>query len=82
MMRRFFCVLLINVLISASIVAGDDTGLVIRGKVTDISGNALAGAGVTVADSFIGIHTNSDGTYVIKGLKEGSLFIILFIYWL
>ena len=38
----------------------------------DYSGKALAGAGVTVADSFIGVHTNSDGTYVITGLKEGA----------
>ena len=64
--------LLINILVTAVVNAGDDSGPVIRGKVTDISGNALAGAGVTVADSFIGIHTNSDGTYVITGLKNGD----------
>ena len=58
------------------------TAPVVRGKVMDISGNALAGASVTIADSFIGVHTNSDGTYVITGLKDGAYTIILFIYWI
>jgi len=71
-MRRFFFVLLINVLIAAGVNAGNDNGSVIRGKVMDISGNALTGASVTVTDSFIGVHTNSDGTYVITGLKDGT----------
>ena len=72
-MRRFLCVVLINVLIAAGVNASaDDSGPVIRGKVTDMSGNALAGAGVTIADSFIGVHTDSDGTYVITGLKDGD----------
>ena len=59
-------------MIATGINAGQDNGPVIRGKVTDISGNALAGASVTIADSFIGVHTDSDGTYVITGLKDGD----------
>ena len=59
-------------MIAAGINAGNDNGPVVRGKVMDISGNGLAGASVTVADSFIGVQTNSDGTYVITGLKEGA----------
>ena len=66
------CVVLINVLIAAGVNAGYDNGSVIRGKVMDMSGNALAGAGVTIADSFIGVHTDSEGTYVITGLKDGD----------
>jgi iron complex outermembrane receptor protein len=71
-MRRFLCVVLINVLVATGVLAGKDSGAVIRGKVMDMSGNALAGASVTVANSFIGVHTGSDGTYVITGLKDGD----------
>ena len=46
--------------------AVQDKGSVIRGKVTDMSGNALAGAGVTIENSFIGVHTDSDGNYIIN----------------
>ena len=59
-----------------------DNGPVIRGKVTDITGNPLAGASVTIKNSFIGVHTGSDGNYVFTGLKDGDYTLSYFIYWL
>jgi iron complex outermembrane recepter protein len=48
-----------------------DNGSVIRGKVTDVNGNVLPGAGVTIENTFLGVHTEVDGTYLISGLKDG-----------
>jgi len=48
-----------------------DNKTVIRGMVTDASGNALAGASVAVENTFIGTHSGSDGKYFLYGLKNG-----------
>jgi iron complex outermembrane receptor protein len=71
-MKRFLCVVLINILVVTGVIASQDNGSVIKGKVTDMSGKALAGAGVTIADSYIGVHTDSEGTFVIMRLKDGE----------
>jgi iron complex outermembrane recepter protein len=71
-MRRFLGVVLINILVITCLNARQDKGSVIRGKVTDMSGKILAGAGVTIANSYIGVHTDSYGTYVINVLKDGA----------
>jgi iron complex outermembrane receptor protein len=71
-MRRYVCGVLINCFLLTSLFAGREDGSVISGKVTDMSGKALAGAGVTITDSYIGVHTGSDGTYFITGLKDGE----------
>lgn len=47
-------------------------GSSLKGRVTDTEGNPLAGAGVTVAGTFLGVHTSADGTYVVTGLKDGD----------
>ena len=47
-------------------------GSVIKGKVTDPTGNALIGAGVAIENTFLGMHTGSDGTYFIAGLRDGK----------
>ena len=52
--------------------ANHDNRSAVKGRVTDLSGKALAGADVTIANSFIGIHTDVDGTYIISGLKDGN----------
>ncbi len=49
-----------------------DGGPVIKGKVTDQTGNVLAGATVSVVNTGLGTQTGSDGSFVIKGLKEGK----------
>ncbi len=44
---------------------------VVRGKVTDADGKPLAGAIVTVENTYLGTHTDTDGNYVFRGLKKG-----------
>lgn len=47
-------------------------GIRIAGRVTDASGNPLAGASVSIEGSFTGVHTAADGYYSITGLVNGS----------
>jgi iron complex outermembrane recepter protein len=54
------------------LIAGQDNVFVIRGKVTDLAGKALAGATVTIANSAVGVNSDPDGNYLLKGLKEGN----------
>jgi iron complex outermembrane receptor protein len=44
---------------------------VVSGRVTDESGNPLADAGIVIENGFFGVHSNSDGYYVLSGLKTG-----------
>lgn len=37
----------------------------------DTSGNILPGTAITIENSFLGIYTNADGTYLLKGLRNG-----------
>ncbi len=52
-------------------------GSVISGKVTDPSGNVLAGAAVAVENTGLGTHTGKDGSFVIKGLHGGRYTVIV-----
>jgi iron complex outermembrane receptor protein len=47
-------------------------GYEIKGKVTDIDGNQLVGASVTIEGTFTGVQTGIEGTYNFKGLKGGE----------
>ena len=49
-----------------------EKGCVVRGKVTDDLGNPLAGAGIAIENGFFGVHSNSDGSYIISGLRAGT----------
>lgn len=72
-MRKMFCFIvfiLVHGILSAS--AFQDKGSLIKGKVTDLNGNPLPGAGVQIENTFLGVHTNSDGTYSFAGLKDGT----------
>ncbi len=71
-MRELAYSILISLLTLAPLFAVQDNGFVIRGKVTDSSGKALAGATVAIVASSGGVHTDANGTYVIKGLKSGD----------
>ena len=45
---------------------------VIGGKITDLSGgDPLAGAGITIENTFLGVHSGTDGTYSFSGLRDG-----------
>ena len=48
-----------------------DNGSVIKGKVTDINGSPLQGAGITIENTFLGVHTDSEGNYTLAVLKDG-----------
>ena len=47
-------------------------GQSLKGKVTDISGNPLAGASITIEGTYMGTHSGSEGYYSLTGLKKGS----------
>jgi iron complex outermembrane receptor protein len=48
------------------------TGQSLSGKVTDIGGEPLAGAGVLIEGTFTGVHTDAAGNYILTGLKAGD----------
>lgn len=55
-----------------SIYAFQEKDSSIRGRVTDVSGNPLPGAGVSVENTFLGTVCDPDGNYVFSGLKDGN----------
>ena len=72
-MRKLFCfIVFIGLLGISNANAYQVNGSVIKGKVTDINGSALPGAGITIENTFLGVHTDADGTYTFPGLKDGN----------
>lgn len=51
----------------------------VRGKVTNIQGEALPGVTVVVKGSSNGIITDFDGKYLLKGVKENDVLVFSFI---
>lgn len=49
-----------------------DRGSLIRGKVTDMNGHPLPGAGITIENTFLGVHSGQDGSYSFSGLKNSN----------
>jgi iron complex outermembrane receptor protein len=45
---------------------------VIEGRVTDTDGRPLPGTGITIENTFLGVHADSDGFYSFTGLKDGN----------
>lgn len=56
---------------SNAITAEKEDG-VIRGKITDTKGDPIFGATIHLAGTAYGTTTNTEGVFVIKGLKEGT----------
>jgi iron complex outermembrane receptor protein len=48
-----------------------NNGPVIKGKVSDINGSPLPGAGITIENTFLGVHTDSEGNYTLSVPKNG-----------
>jgi len=48
-----------------------DNGSTIKGKVTDINGLPLPGAGITIENTIFGVHTDSEGNYSLLVRKGG-----------
>lgn len=44
----------------------------LRGKVTDLNDDPLAGASVTITGTYNGVQTRADGVYGFNGLKPGN----------
>lgn len=44
----------------------------ISGKITDIGGLPLQGAGITIKNTFLGVISGQDGSYSFSGLHDGS----------
>jgi len=62
--------MVLNGLLQASAFAAGNS--VIRGRVTDTGGNVLPGTGITIKNTFLGVHSGIDGTYSFKGLNNGK----------
>jgi iron complex outermembrane receptor protein len=47
-------------------------GQTLKGKVSDLNGDPLAGASVAIAGTYNGVQTGTDGVYGLNGLKPGN----------
>jgi len=71
-MKKLFCfILFMGLLVISDASAFQVNGSIIKGKVTDLTGNTLTGAAVTIENTSLGVHTDADGAYSISGLKDG-----------
>ena len=50
-------------------------GYTIKGRVTDTNGNPLVGAAVIIDGTYNGVQTDSDGNYLLTGLKGGDCLV-------
>jgi iron complex outermembrane receptor protein len=71
MSKSFLLVLVSITVILTNAYAFQDKGSVIRGRITDSSGNSLTGAGITINNTFFGVHSDRKGDYSFDGLKDG-----------
>lgn len=79
-MRRLIFILTLFTIHSISqVIVFQDNGSVIRGRVTDNTGSPLPGAGVTIDNTILGVHTDPEGNYSLPVLKDGQ-YIIRFSY--
>lgn len=77
-MRRLICFLIFIAFYTASqAIVFQVNNSVIKGKVTDVAGSPLPGAGITIESTFLGVYTNSEGNYSLPVLKDG-LYILRF----
>lgn len=72
MRKLFYIIFMILMPISSSVAGFQDKQSDIRGRVTDKSSSALAGASVTIENSNLGVHTDYDGNYSFSGLSHGA----------
>jgi iron complex outermembrane receptor protein len=71
-MRKYFCfIVFIGLQGISQGISFQGNGSVIKGKVTDIDGNALPGAGIKIENTFLGVNADVNGTYSFTGLKDG-----------
>ena len=79
-MRRLILILtLVTIHTISQAIVFQENGSVIRGRVTDNTGSPLPGAGVTIDNTILGVHTDIEGNYSLPVLKDGK-YIIRFSY--
>jgi iron complex outermembrane receptor protein len=72
-MRKFvFLILLTCVYVNLHAVDIQSDSSIIKGKVTDLNGNALPGTVITIENTHTGVYTDSNGSYSFSGLKDGN----------
>ncbi len=54
------------------VLAFGEVGSVIKGKVTDINGIPLTGASITIENTTLGVHSDSEGNYYLAVPEEGD----------
>ncbi|MCX6261388.1 MAG: carboxypeptidase-like regulatory domain-containing protein, partial [Bacteroidia bacterium] len=71
-MRNYFSLLLIIFISTFLAYPQSANGYILRGRVTDLHGDPLAGASVAIAGTYNGVQTGADGIYSFKVLKPGN----------
>ena len=72
-MRKIFnCLVLFALYVSLQAFGIQNKGSVIRGKVTDTSGNFLPGTAITIENTSVGVLTDEEGSYIFSGLSDGN----------
>ena len=71
-MKNCFSLLLIIFISTFLAYPQSANGYILRGKVTDLNGDPLAGASVAIAGTYNGVQTGADGIYSFKELKPGN----------
>ncbi|MGC1390411.1 MAG: TonB-dependent receptor [Bacteroidales bacterium] len=66
MRKLVFFILFVGLNAFSSAIVFQNNVSVIRGKVTDISGNPLPGAGISVENTSFGVHAGSEGNYTLS----------------
>ena len=70
-MRKLICfVVFIGLQGISQAMIFQDNGSKIKGKVTDINGLPLQGAGITIENTILGVHTDSEGNYSLSVRKD------------
>jgi len=71
-MKIHFSLLLFVFISRFLIVPESVNGQILRGKVSDLNDDPLAGASVVIAGTYNGVQTGHDGVYRFNGLKPGK----------
>jgi iron complex outermembrane receptor protein len=71
-MRRRIVLLFAGLVLLSDVFGFQEKAGIVRGKVSDDLGNPLAGASISIEKGFLGVHSNSDGTYFLSGLRAGT----------
>ena len=71
MKTKIFYAIGLLVITVLQVSAVQNKGAIIRGRVLDEKGNPLAGAGVTVVNTFLGTYSGNDGAYSVRLPSDG-----------